>query len=768
MCAQHAELSNLESLNAYAQRVMLSNTQSLDVYATHVNASNLTTFTMCAEHAVLSNLDTSDMYAKHAMLSNTQSLEVYAANVNVSNVTSFAMCAQYAELSNLESLNAYAQRVMLSNAQSLDVYATHVNLSNLSTLNVCTEHAVLSNLQTFDMFAQHAVLSNLQTFDMFAEYAMLSNLKTFELYATHVAMSNVATLDVSVERVAMSNSGLLTVSGYSRFDGALTAVTPSVSQYTVHVEEVGGGGATVPVTSIYFYTAYPEFQARLAVGTTFRIADHLGAVAQYSPYVTITSYIAARSGNPAQAQLNFTPAIVMKAYSTTVFVIASTPAVVAPSESRHCGVFVEATVKGQSVVGMGKGVFVEGRDDVGVTINTSTSAAAASAVPPERRVLVHTDGRVALGDVDRLAPPRDRLSLAQLEVVPLPNASNQVIAFASPANPSRRHVVRSDHSVVDGDPYDALSFMIGDGIESRSNLSVRMSGVGVHVPVGQTLGGTHLHLLSPPTLRSAHVCVDSNGGASLETGRAVVGHGTGVLAGYTGNAVDAGVALRVGPAHGGARLEGLGDSDMALWLRADATSHVRIGCEVGSARRTYIEATGRHGLELTTPGRPTSNALLTTPSLTPFVVRAGGSGSVDPSACNGLTVHHSRNHVGIGLSNGAVPAATLHVEGDAYVSGDVRVLSDARAKTDLEVIGGALGRVGALTGYTYLFNGGASRSTGLVAQDVRDVLPEAVHTDPHSGTLFLAYGNLAGLFVEAIKELGAEVARLRRCLEGGV
>jgi hypothetical protein len=43
-----------------------------------------------------------------------------------------------------------------------------------------------------------------------------------------------------------------------------------------------------------------------------------------------------------------------------------------------------------------------------------------------------------------------------------------------------------------------------------------------------------------------------------------------------------------------------------------------------------------------------------------------------------------------------------------------------------------------------------SRQTGLIAQDVQKVLPEAVIGDD---ILSVAYGNMVGLLVEAIKEL---------------
>ena len=86
--------------------------------------------------------------------------------------------------------------------------------------------------------------------------------------------------------------------------------------------------------------------------------------------------------------------------------------------------------------------------------------------------------------------------------------------------------------------------------------------------------------------------------------------------------------------------------------------------------------------------------------------------------------------------------------------------SDRRLKSDFMRINGALERVEQLTGYTFRYRNDARRTTGLVAQDVAEVLPEAVF-EAADGTLSLAYGNLMGLVVEAIKELRKELADLR-------
>jgi hypothetical protein len=87
--------------------------------------------------------------------------------------------------------------------------------------------------------------------------------------------------------------------------------------------------------------------------------------------------------------------------------------------------------------------------------------------------------------------------------------------------------------------------------------------------------------------------------------------------------------------------------------------------------------------------------------------------------------------------------------------------TDSRLKTDLEVIPDALAKVATLTGYTYTRIDTGARQAGLIAQDVQKVLPEVV-SELQDGTLTLAYGNVIGLLVEAIKELKAEIEELKK------
>ena len=62
-------------------------------------------------------------------------------------------------------------------------------------------------------------------------------------------------------------------------------------------------------------------------------------------------------------------------------------------------------------------------------------------------------------------------------------------------------------------------------------------------------------------------------------------------------------------------------------------------------------------------------------------------------------------------------------------------------------------------GYTYTRKDTGARQTGVVAQEVQEVLPEAVMDN--GDRLSVAYGNMVGLLIEAIKELKAEVDQLK-------
>ena len=95
--------------------------------------------------------------------------------------------------------------------------------------------------------------------------------------------------------------------------------------------------------------------------------------------------------------------------------------------------------------------------------------------------------------------------------------------------------------------------------------------------------------------------------------------------------------------------------------------------------------------------------------------------------------------------------------GSLTCTGDVIAYSDMRLKSNVETIDSALEKVEALRGVSYEKDG--KKSVGVIAQEVADVIPEVVSQDGEY--LGVAYGNLVGVLIEAVKELSAEVKELK-------
>jgi len=102
---------------------------------------------------------------------------------------------------------------------------------------------------------------------------------------------------------------------------------------------------------------------------------------------------------------------------------------------------------------------------------------------------------------------------------------------------------------------------------------------------------------------------------------------------------------------------------------------------------------------------------------------------------------------------------SISVSGSITATGDITAYSDARLKTDIETITGALDRVRKLRGVTFSRRDTGNRSVGLIAQELALIVPEAVMTH-EDGLLSVAYGNLVGVLIEAVKDLADKVERL--------
>ena len=106
-----------------------------------------------------------------------------------------------------------------------------------------------------------------------------------------------------------------------------------------------------------------------------------------------------------------------------------------------------------------------------------------------------------------------------------------------------------------------------------------------------------------------------------------------------------------------------------------------------------------------------------------------------------------------------ITALTLDMSaaGAATFNNDVTAFSDERLKSDIDTIDNALDKVMNMRGVTFDRDG--RRGTGVIAQEMQKVMPEVVHDE--GVYMSVAYGNLVGVLIEAVKELKAEIEELK-------
>ena len=108
----------------------------------------------------------------------------------------------------------------------------------------------------------------------------------------------------------------------------------------------------------------------------------------------------------------------------------------------------------------------------------------------------------------------------------------------------------------------------------------------------------------------------------------------------------------------------------------------------------------------------------------------------------------------VGLGN--LSSSGNSLSGSFTATGNITAYSDERLKENVETIEGALDKVSQMRGVMYDKDG--HRGTGVIAQEMQQVMSEVVEEGEY---LSVAYGNLVGVLIEAVKELKAEVESLK-------
>lgn len=147
-----------------------------------------------------------------------------------------------------------------------------------------------------------------------------------------------------------------------------------------------------------------------------------------------------------------------------------------------------------------------------------------------------------------------------------------------------------------------------------------------------------------------------------------------------------------------------------------------------------------------------------------YGVRVDSSRSADTAAT--VTLGSANQVIFKNSSNVAAGSANLTFDGtNLTVAGYVDVTSDRKFKTNIKTIQNGLEKVLNLRGVEYDRIDVTGHHIGVIAQELEEVVPEAVSTNSETGTKSVAYGNLVGVLIEAIKDLKVEISELRSEIE---
>jgi len=146
----------------------------------------------------------------------------------------------------------------------------------------------------------------------------------------------------------------------------------------------------------------------------------------------------------------------------------------------------------------------------------------------------------------------------------------------------------------------------------------------------------------------------------------------------------------------------------------------------------------------------------------------------DSGATNSGEIFYDHTGNALYFKTSAVSRWSLDSSGNMIATGNITAygsVSDERLKENIEVIENPIEKIKDLKGVTFTYKKDGQKSTGLIAQDLEKVLPEAVYTsktiaDEREGEvseehLAIRYGNTVGLLVEAIKEQQEQIETLK-------
>ena len=134
-------------------------------------------------------------------------------------------------------------------------------------------------------------------------------------------------------------------------------------------------------------------------------------------------------------------------------------------------------------------------------------------------------------------------------------------------------------------------------------------------------------------------------------------------------------------------------------------------------------------------------------------------------------MYHQYNSNWIARNGSGTNTLNIDSSGNGTFNGNVTAYSDIRLKEDVKTIDNALDKVCKLRGVEYTRKQTGVREIGVIANEVKEVVPELVtvtdlrsdiNPDELNDVHVMKYQNTVGLLIEAIKDLKAEIEELKK------
>ena len=230
-----------------------------------------------------------------------------------------------------------------------------------------------------------------------------------------------------------------------------------------------------------------------------------------------------------------------------------------------------------------------------------------------------------------------------------------------------------------------------------------------------------------------------------------------------------------GTAAEGAAIEKIGPSQdivaTASVLRPKATNIMDLGTGVLQYKDAFFDGTVKTDNltvdeNATIAGNLTVNGTLSTAgggiTNTARAALSAGTG-ISYNSSTGVITCTVDTPAEVGLAN--LSSNGNNVAGSFTATGNITAFSDERLKENVQTIEGALDKVSQMRGVTYNYKSelnDGQRGTGVIAQEMQQVMPEVVQDGEY---LSVAYGNIVGVLIEAVKELKAELdqCKCKKC-----